>query len=238
MIKGILFDKDGTLVTFSEKWAEATSVIVENYCKGIPSEKRTQKNSILKQLGVVNGKVIEGGVIAEGSVKDIAVIISRATDFLVQEVMEDVKVQYLQQLKRDSTFITPLGDVHGLFCRLKKLGYIIGVATGDDYMPSVFTMEAIHVMDDLSFIATSDRYPQKPAADMASAFCERFSLLPEEVIYVGDTETDMQFSKHVAYGVGVLSGIGTKQTLSRYSDFVVPTIHDLLDENDCLLGSD
>ena len=63
----------------------------------------------------------------------------------------------------------------------------------------------------------SDRMPLKPRADWPLDICERLGVLPSEVMYIGDTSTDMETAKNFGAGlsVGVLWGFRDKEELVK-----------------------
>lgn len=228
MIKGLLFDKDGTLVTFSNYWVQSTLDFLEEMSQAAGGLTLDQKRMLMHQLGIDHDHVVEQGPIASGSSKDIAAIISAGFQLSLDEVNARLTDHFMRCLRNDPSSIQPIGDIAALFHQLRLRGFILGVATGDDYEPTLYTMRKIEALESLSFIGTSDQFAGKPAPAMAEAFCGEVGLRPEEVIYIGDTAVDMQFARHVAYGIAVLSGVGERSSLQRYTEHVIPSVHALL----------
>lgn len=229
MIKGILFDKDGTLVAFSNYWVQCTIKFLAELYPEAGNEDSTGQQELLVRLGIVNGRVVEQGPIASGSSMDIAKMIGEAIHEPTENLKSRLDAYFLQQLMNDPRSIQPIGDISVLLHRLRRQGFILGVATGDDYEPTLYTLRKIEALESLSFVGTSDRFEGKPEPAMAEAFCTEVGLHPEEVVYVGDTSVDMQFARHLAYGIAVLSGVGKRTNLQRYTDHVILSVHDLLD---------
>lgn len=82
-----------------------------------------------------------------------------------------------------------------LFRALTAEGMILGVAASDDYAPCIRCLEELGIAEFFPLILSADRIPRpKPFPDGAEIFLETFSLRPEEVWVVGDSENDMRFA--------------------------------------------
>ena len=92
-----------------------------------------------------------------------------------------------------------------------------------------FTLNHLGINEYVDFIATADTYEKKPNVEAMQVFCEKFNLERNEIIHIGDTKVDMEFSKHGLLGVGVLSGVSSEKTLRKYTPYVINTIEYLFD---------
>lgn len=227
MIKGILFDKDGTLIKFNKQWVN--SVLL--FLRLLQSEHTGNlvHDDLLKTIGIQDGRAVEGGMIAGGSTKDLAHAIGNWFHISGDEVLQRIRHFFYEELVAHPEYVEPIGDIRFLFQSLKDKGYALGIATGDDYLPTLHTLEQLEILPYLDFIGTSDHFTEKPSGEMAWTFCKKAKLTSAEVIHIGDTEVDMQFADHVAFGVGVLSGVCTQKTLAGLTDYILPTVHQLLD---------
>ena len=71
-IKGILFDKDGTLIDFFKVWEPAIKPVLERLLAQLGLEfDREEKECLLKRLGYRNGKIDPEGAIAWKSYRGI-----------------------------------------------------------------------------------------------------------------------------------------------------------------------
>lgn len=225
MIKGILFDKDGTLVEFNESWLEATLDFIQENSR----EKLTPENheALLFEIGYVNQSPRDNSPIASGTSEDIALVLAKYLDVDSTKLVVDLRNHYYQRLQGTKEKIIPVADLKKVFTRLKKEGYKLGVATADDYEVTQFTLDHLGIENYFDFIGTSDRYQKKPDSEMLDIFCKENQLSPNEVIHVGDSLTDMAFSKACYSGVGVLSGVGCPEELSAATDFVIDHVGQL-----------
>ena len=66
-------------------------------------------------------------------------------------------------------------------------------------------------------------------SDIIEDFKRRFEINSDEIMVVGDTNTDMQFAKNGgALAVGVLSGVGEKEELKESADFIIADVGQLM----------
>ena len=70
MIKGILFDKDGTLIDFYEVWGKAAVKVAKRLCdaRRMPERQRM----LLREMGVADGRVDPDGALAWKSYRGVA----------------------------------------------------------------------------------------------------------------------------------------------------------------------
>ena len=66
-------------------------------------------------------------------------------------------------------------------------------------------------------------------SDIIEDFKRKFGINSDEIMVVGDTNTDMQFAKNGgALAVGVLSGVGEKEELKESADFIIADVGQLM----------
>ncbi|MFJ7369231.1 HAD family hydrolase [Lysinibacillus sp. NPDC098008] len=228
MIKGILFDKDGTLIEFNSLWINLTKKIVHDIIKQYNID---EKNTIpmLEVLGIqANDTLVSNSLIASETLYDsaqaLAPFINESTETLYKLLDEMYYVGTCQH----PDAIKPIGDVKKLFQELHNKNIRVGIVTADQYNVTAFTLQHLGLMPYVDFIATADTYPKKPSPEALHAFCNKFNLQQSDVIHIGDTKVDMLFGQNTKQPVGVLSGTSDLATLQQYSTTVLPTIHDIV----------
>lgn len=233
-IKGILFDKDGTLLQFDTVWIKVMDEVIEELLKLIgETGNRTLKKRLCQAIGLRDGEVDEKGHLASGTSIDISnafqAVLPERIPFLRQWMSEKI----LSKTKESIECVKPVCHLSSLFANIKQKGVVIGVATADDYETTVLCLQHLGIESDIQFLGTSDLYEKKPSSQVVEKFCEQFGLEKEEVAFVGDTVVDLKTAKNgkVGYGIGVLSGVGSAQELQHLADFVIPDIGHLIDEN-------
>lgn len=245
-IKGILFDKDGTLIDFHSIWLPIISQLVDKAIIKLgldPNEKVDIKNALIKIVGVDNQGVLPNGILASGTTEDMSNAFLKVFEgFLIpvpnKEVFTEWMTQCIYKLTREN--INQIKSIEGIKTLLETLsskGLIIGIATADDLETTKLYLEKVEIDNYFSFVGTSDLFEKKPAPSMLYAFCQKFNLAPNEVVMVGDTPVDLRMAKNGEAGlaVGVLSGTGSIDTLKPLADFILASANEIITENNQLI---
>ena len=213
MIKAILFDKDGTLLKFSDIWVDS---IVKYLSK--KNLNHDAKKKLFKKIGVKeNNEVEENSILSSETVEDLALIFSEFMDESAEEIYKDIDDFLLEFLKENNNEIKETCDLKSLFTDLKNRGIIIGLFTSDNYRQAKYSMEYLKLDSFIDFYAAADLYEKKPATESLEIFKEKYSLKDEEIIIVGDSKVDMIFGKDTLK-LGVLCGTGSREMLERYTE--------------------
>lgn len=232
-IKGILFDKDGTLIEFNSLWMDSTRYMIEDlFLSGeILGEYKDQnfKEDLLYKLGINGKNVSANSPVGSGTIFDMAKVISEYFNYSISYIENYIIDYYMEFLNNNKDKIKPVGNVKDVFENLKNNGYKIGIATSDSYKPTKFALDYLGLTKYIDFIGTSDRYICKPNPNMLDIFCRENNLSYNEVIHVGDTPTDMLFGRHSKASIGVLSGIASKELLKKYTPYVFNNIEDIFE---------
>lgn len=225
--KAIIFDKDGTLIEYNSLWPDATRKMVPLFRSKFAVQASISNDEILSRLGLNAGGVVDSSAIASGTTEEIAHVLEAVLTEVDAAVLPFVRNYFSHYTIRHQSEIHAIGDVRGLFNLLKEQGYTLGIVTSDDHESTVFTLKYLQLTHLVDFVSTGDRYAAKPAAESIHAFSAAFDVPTDRILFVGDSITDMEFAKACRKGIGVLSGVGIKTDLSRYTDAVYPTIHDV-----------
>lgn len=213
MIKAILFDKDGTLLKFSDIWVDS---IVKYLSK--KNLNHDAKKKLFKKIGVKeNNEVEENSILASETVEDLALIFSEFMDESPEEIYKDIDDFLLEFLKENKSEIKETCDLKSLFTDLKNRGIIIGLFTSDNYRQAKYSMEYLNLDSFIDFYAAADLYEKKPSIESLEIFKKKYSLRDQEIIIVGDSKVDMIFGKDTLK-LGVLCGTGSREMLERYTE--------------------
>lgn len=234
-IKGILFDKDGTLIDFNAVWLTAAKEVVRFFIQinGLEYSTRIEEK-IYQAMGVEQERVIPDGPLAYQTYDQIGAGICRELQTLQIALDAELAGRQLSVLfesvcaRKDFSY-HPIVDLKQLFARLLEKGLKLGLATADTKTSVERCFASLGVLDDFAYLGYDDGVLQpKPAGDMFFAFAKACSLKPSEILVVGDTKNDMIFAhRYGGTGVGVLSGVSKKQDFGKEADFVVDTVADL-----------
>jgi len=197
MIKAILFDMDGTVLNTLEDIKDSV-------------------NNALSQFGLSPKSDDEIKLaIGNGAYTLIERVVPKTFS---KEQIEHVFNLYQPYYEKHSNISTgPYPGILDLLKELKRRGYQIGVVSNKfEHMVQKLNQEIFHGLFDVA-IGEVEKIPIKPAPDMIYKALKMLNLKKEEVIYVGDTKTDMQtaFNAQVL-SVGVTWGFRDEKELKDH----------------------
>lgn len=216
MIRAILFDKDGTLLQFTEGWVDSIVGFLENK---ILDDKKKRK--LFKEIGIrEDGGVEENSILSSETAMDLAIIFSKYLDEDLDEIYRELDDHLLNYLKENNKFIRETCDLRSLFEALRERGILIGIFTSDNYRQAKYSMDYLGLDPFIDFYAAADIYKKKPNKESLEVFKKKYSLEDQEIIIVGDSRVDMVFGEGTVK-VGVLCGTGSREMLAKYTDNIV-----------------
>ena len=246
-IKGVIFDKDGTLFPSARFWGP----IIEREARmSLSAFKLSKKNeeALIKKIGRIVGADGEGNTYKNGFLfrHDYYFLVNalhmvwlciryRLSPFKVKTIMVGLSHVLGQSVDKEYDRID-LADVKDIYKRLDENGVKIGIVSNDMVASCRNFLEYTDLLQYVSFIRGKDSDTKKKPSPMAiNEFAALFSLKSEEIAIVGDTKADMDFARNgkVGYTVAVLTGSGDRRTLERKANVVYPTIKEL--KNDKVL---
>jgi phosphoglycolate phosphatase len=225
-IKGILFDKDGTLVDFQATWFAIGDLMALKAAGG----DRDKANALLEAAGYdfVKHGFKADSVFAAGTNADIVALwypeadeaerLSITTGFNAITAEEGAAASVALPGSRDA-----IAALHGS-------GFRLGLATNDSTGGAERTLLALGVaqMFDAAYGYDAVANP-KPAPDSIYAFSDLTGLRPSQIAMVGDNRHDLEMARAGGAGlaVGVLSGTGTRESLAPMADVILDSVADL-----------
>lgn len=216
MIRAILFDKDGTLLQFTEGWVDSIVGFLEN--KILDDNK---KSEVFREIGIrEDGGVEENSILSSETAMDLAIIFSKYLDEDLDEIYREIDDHLLNYLKENNKFIRETCDLRSLFEALKDRGILIGIFTSDNYRQAKYSMDYLGLDSFIDFYAAADIYKKKPNKESLEVFKKKYSLEDQEIIIVGDSRVDMVFGENTIK-VGVLCGTGSREMLAKYTDNII-----------------
>ncbi len=221
-IKGILFDKDGTLFDFQTTWGTWTSRFFLDVAGG--------DQQAAAEMSLAVGYDMEAQVFAKDSViishtadEVTAAIGKLLPDWAPDDLLAHVNHTAAQVPQLEAVPLVPL------FTGFRGRGLKLGVATNDAESPARAHLGRAGIIDLLDFIAGYDSgFGGKPAPGMQHGFCEKLGLSPGEVLMVGDSAHDLIAGRAAGMTtIAVLTGISEAHELAPYADEVFADIGEI-----------
>lgn len=225
-IRGILFDKDGTLVDFNATWFRIGDMLALEAAGG----DRARADDLMRLAGYDFAQrcFLADSVFAAGTNADVVALwYPTLSAPLRSELLARFNGITASQGAAKAVAIPgmaqAIADLHGR-------GYLLGVVTNDSTGGAEQTLLMLGVAQLFTAAYGYDGVPNpKPAPDAVMAFCERTGLRPEEIAIIGDNGHDLEMAHNAGCGlaVGVLSGTGTRQSLAPRAHAIIGSVAEL-----------
>jgi phosphoglycolate phosphatase len=226
-IRGILFDKDGTLLDYAATWMPANRAAALATARG-----DTGLCERLLRAGGYDpdtGRIAGNAVLAAGNNIEIAAAWgTQVPGWDHAELVELIDGIFQAQGRVNAVPVTELAPT---LARLKARGLALGIATSDSEAGIEATLGRFGVLGHFDFLAGYDSgHGVKPEPGMVRAFCDRADLSAKEIAVVGDNLHDLDMGRAAGVGllVGVLTGTGERSDLEVLADHVLDSITDLI----------
>lgn len=219
MIKGIIFDKDGTLFDFNATWGVWTKGLLLEEAGGDPET----VIRLAKALGydLANEEFHPDSIVIAHTADEVADVIlpilpPQSKAALIARM--DARAATAPQVEA-----TPLGP---FVDDLRGRGLKIGVVTNDSEAPARAHLAEAGIEDRFDFIAGFDSgFGAKPDPGPLLAFCRATGLAPDVCAMVGDSTHDLHAGRAAGMTcIGVLTGLAEEAELAPHADVVLPSI--------------
>jgi len=211
-VKGILFDKDGTLLNFVSLWGRWSELLMLQVNEAIRRKSLTDglskpSESLSAILGVTcddRGVVVDydtEGLLSTGSV---AVIRNEVVQYCIKAGCNSGEAETIAEEAMNGAYkgidelrpVQARAKVMEVLKYLNEKGIRTAVITADETEDAIKHLEWLGIKHYFQTIIGNDQVPQgKPNPDMVFLACERLGLSPSDVAIIGDTESDMRMGK-------------------------------------------
>ncbi len=218
-IRGVVFDKDGTLFNFQASWSKwATDVLV-----GL-------SRNDLRLAWNVGGNL--GFDLQTQQFDSESPLIANTPEAILEALQREYSnwsKQGIQDLVTTCTTNAEMVEavpLKALIGGLRSQGFTLGIATNDAEATANAQLSMAGVIDLFDFVAGYDSVNcPKPEPDMLLAYCEHSGIPPSEAVMVGDSLFDIVAGRKANMRtVGVLTGGETRHRLSAQAEAVLDDI--------------
>ena len=218
-VKGVLFDKDGTLFDFQKTWNSWSARMIEHFSAGDAG----RRTAIAKAVGfdIARQAFDLDSIVIAGTNRQVAECVAAVLpDQCMDEIEEFLMHSSLTAEVSEATPLIPF------FRHLKDCGMKIGVMTNDTEAGARAHLDTVGALDLLDFVAGFDSgFGAKPAPGPLLAFATAMELLPNQVVMVGDSTHDLIAGRAARmHTIGVLTGLAPRSELTPYADVILPDI--------------
>ncbi|MEB3103560.1 HAD family hydrolase [Ferviditalea candida] len=232
-IKGIGFDKDGTLFDSVKFWSYIDRIRKRNFLETAGSVAEADWEST---MGFVQPDTVDhNGVLAIATMDEeillTAGLIYKWRKLPWHECKKQAKEIFSQadkMLKLEEAFQTHAG-VPEIFHRLYENQVPAGILTSDAYQRTESLMKMLGIKEMLQFIITPEQVANgKPNPEMVIKACGLLDISPFEFMVVGDSIVDMKMAKAAgSIAVGLVTYDGSEQLLAQDADYLIRAITDI-----------
>lgn len=212
--RGILFDKDGTLLDYHETWMPANRAAAVAMADG-----DQDLADRLLQLGgwdPSSGRIAGGTMLAAGSNDEIVAHWRPHLATHWQRPIPDLSA-ILNDIFSQHVVPTPVCDLGALLTDLEMRSLALGVATADSAQGLELSLRPFDILHRFVFAVGFDSgHGCKPDPGMVMGFCAATGLAPQDVWVVGDNRHEMEMAgASGAIGIGVLTGTSGREDLEQ-----------------------
>ncbi len=218
-LRGLVFDKDGTLFDFQATWGIWCAGFIAELAPAAPGRAQALADALAFDL-------------ATGRFRPDSPVIAETMEFVVEAVhrtLPGLDEGWLRRRILDSTAAAPqveTAPLGPLLDRLRAAGLLLGLATNDAEAPARAHLARAGVLDRFAFVAGYDSgHGAKPGPGMPAAFCRATGLAPAACAMIGDSAHDLASGRAAGMRtVAVLTGTATTDDLAPYADVVLADI--------------
>jgi|TARA_B110000879_G_C11125898_1_gene493915 phosphoglycolate phosphatase len=221
-IKGLCFDKDGTLFDFATTWEAWAEQFLRRAARGDEARAALMGDAIGFDLG--SGKFANDSIVIAGTAGEIAdALASHFPDVARAAILNMIDKEAGAAPQRPAVPLVPL--LEGFRAR----GLALGVATNDSEAPAMAHLASAGVTEFFDFISGYDSgFGAKPEPGPLLAFASAVDLPPEQIVMAGDSTHDLRAGRAAGMRtIAVLTGAAKADVLAPLADVVLRDIGEI-----------
>ena len=235
-VKMVVFDKDGTLIDVHHYWCSMIEFRAEFFVRNINTENKLKVyNELVDSMGIdlkTKKMKAEGpvGIKPRKYIINTAYQIMKKYDSLytigmVENIFTEVDEYSKTKL---SIIVKALPNVEATLQDLQNAGIQISIATTDLTLRARLAMESLNLDKYFLDIVGADLVESaKPSADLIEYILDKYNLIKEDIVLVGDSMADLGMAKNVKCRfIGVKSGLYNDEFIQE-SENVIDDLRDL-----------
>jgi phosphoglycolate phosphatase-like HAD superfamily hydrolase len=226
----VVFDKDGTLISFEAMWAGWARDL------GIRLELATRRpvaGDVFTTIGFdpVANRIQPGGPLAIETMAGIHELVAAVLRRWCPSVNAARRILAEAWFEPDPVALAvPLADIPALFATLRDAGRRIAVATTDDRRPTEATIAGLGLAYIVyAVLGGDDTGPTMPDPDALVAIAAGLGVAIGRTAMVGDTPADLGMARAAgARSIGVTSGVAAPSDLAPTADVLLGSVAELV----------
>lgn len=225
-IRGVLFDKDGTLIAVNDTWIP----IYRRMLAELFNTDTDGADALMEKAGLdrETGRFQPGSVLAGGTTRQLIDIWWPGLD--EEGVAGKVRILDHDYAPLVKELLQPLMPLEPILAELRSMNLVLGVATNDSHVSARNHMAHVGVIEHFADIIAADTVPvPKPSGNMIRRFAEVTGMAPSEIAMVGDNHHDMEEARNGGAGlaIAVLSGNAAHADIAHLADHTIASVAEL-----------
>ena len=227
-MKGIIFDKDGTLLDFEAFWLPVTDGVLKDlahkFCVPAAAEETAKQ-----KIGIHDGKnsVLCAGTYAQMSEIIRTVFSQFGTEAAEKEMYRELCRAFEVNMYRGKV-VPATPDLRELLLYLKTQGIKLFVATTDNFSITSACLKKLGTEGLFDGVFTDGAgYPPKPDPYIIERIAKEYAVPRENLLMVGDTCTDLLFARNGRIKAAYVSQENEDAVLSPSPDFLMRDLNEL-----------
>lgn len=225
-IRGVLFDKDGTLIDVNGTWVP---IYRQMLCDQFDIEPAEADRMMAKVGYNPNTDGFDANsILAAGTTRQLIDCWWPGLDEAGS--LEKVRMIDVDYAPLSKSLLRPLMPLMPLLQELKQMALHVGLATNDSHYSARNHLSHLGILEQFDEVIAADTVATpKPSGDMIRKFAATVGVKPSEIAMVGDNAHDMEEARNGGAGlaIGVLTGNAGHDDIAHLADHTLRSIAEL-----------